>query len=242
MNFVIPMAGRGQRFVDAGYELPKMLIEAKGKTLLEWSVDSLPLELATRLIFVSLKEHEEQFNLSHVILEKYNAHNPTIVVLDEVTRGQAETVMMAKEHLNPEADLVVFNIDTYFSSSSLARNLENNTIDGVLGTFPDPTDSSRFSYAKTNEEGIIIEVQEKVHISDNALTGLYHFKRCADFVELAEDIIQKGETTKGEFYIAPMYNRLIEKGHRFILDECENHAILGTPDELNNFIQSDELA
>ena len=45
MNFVIPMAGRGERFKKAGFSLPKMLIESHGKTLLEWSVDSLPLEL-----------------------------------------------------------------------------------------------------------------------------------------------------------------------------------------------------
>ena len=45
MNFLITMAGEGRRFREAGFTVPKMLIEAKGKTLLEWSIDSLPLKI-----------------------------------------------------------------------------------------------------------------------------------------------------------------------------------------------------
>ena len=239
MNFVIPMAGRGQRFVDAGYDKPKMLIEAHGKTLLEWSVDSLPLDLSSKLVFILLEEHEREHQLIDFIRSKYQQYNLDFVSLDDVTRGQAETVVMAKDRLDINQDLVIFNIDTYFKSSSLAVSLRNDHVDGVLGTFHDPSDSSRFSYAKTDANGIITQVEEKIHISDNALTGMYHFKRCEDFIDLATSIIDRGETTKGEYYIAPMYNHLIEQGHKFRLDVCENHAILGTPDEFNEFLKLD---
>ena len=108
MNFVIPMAGRGQRFVDAGYEQPKMLIQAKGKSLLEWSVDSLPLEICTRLIFILLKEHEEAFQLCDFVREKYQGNFELhFVALDEVTQGQAETVLKAKKVIDPNLDLVI---------------------------------------------------------------------------------------------------------------------------------------
>jgi tRNA(Ile)-lysidine synthase len=95
MNFVIPMAGRGQRFFDAGFEVPKMLIEAKGKILLEWSVDSLPLELCSKLIFVLLEDHEKNYGLSEIILQKYTGNYEIhFVFLAETTRGQAETVLL----------------------------------------------------------------------------------------------------------------------------------------------------
>ena len=71
MNFVIPMAGQGKRFVKVGYNLPKMLIKVKGKTLLQWSVDSLPLNLCTNLIFIGLEEHEKKYQISNKIKKLY---------------------------------------------------------------------------------------------------------------------------------------------------------------------------
>ena len=237
MNFVIPMAGRGQRFVDAGYEQPKMLIKAKGKSLLEWSVDSLPLEICTRLIFVLLKEHEETFQLSDFVREKYQGdYSLHFVVLDEVTQGQAETVLKAKELIDPNLDLVIYNIDTYFHSDTLKGNLLNPEYDGVLGSFIDETNSTKYSFAKTDEEGKIVEVAEKIHISDNALTGMYHFKKASDFITIAEKNLEKGKTFKGEYYIAPMYNDLISLGKALFLDSCDEYAVLGTPKELEKFV------
>ena len=230
------MAGRGQRFVDAGYTKPKMLIEAKGKTLLEWSVDSLPLEICTLLIFVLLEEHETEFQLCDFIRSKYKGdYSIHFVLLKEVTRGQAETVLKAKEYMDLGKDLVVYNIDTYFSSSTLKSNLLKSELDGVLGAFKDDTNSVKYSFAKTDSKGDVIEVEEKVHISDNALTGLYHFKKASDFIAIAEKSIQNQELSKGEYYIAPMYNDLIKKGKTLALDHCEDFAILGTPEELKKF-------
>ena len=41
MQIIITMAGLGTRFKKAGYDCPKYMIEAKDKTLFEWSMDSL---------------------------------------------------------------------------------------------------------------------------------------------------------------------------------------------------------
>lgn len=231
MNFVIPMAGRGQRFVDAGYTQPKMLIKAKGKTLLEWSVDSLPLHLCTNLIFIGLEEHKEQFAIDQFIITKYGEIcNVQQVYLNEVTRGQAETVLKAEKHINPEVPLVIFNIDTAFTSRTLAEKLLRNDVDGVLGSFK--SDEPRFSYASVNDNGIINNVVEKEVISKHALTGLYHFRNPLDFINAAKAAIQNGETVKNEYYIAPLYKKLINESKEFILDHTDSHDILGTPEEL----------
>ena len=98
MNFVITMAGEGSRFLKAGYTMPKMLIEARGKTLLQWSIDSLPLKLCSNLICVILKKHDDEFNLGNIIKGMYEVEVPKITILSlrEVTRGQAETLFKAK--------------------------------------------------------------------------------------------------------------------------------------------------
>ena len=86
MNFLITMAGEGRRFREAGYALPKMLIEAKGKTLLEWSIDSLPLNLCSRLIFVAQQKHEDDFRLSEKIRSIYGDRVNLLINLPEANQ------------------------------------------------------------------------------------------------------------------------------------------------------------
>lgn len=239
MNFVIPMAGRGQRFLDAGFDKPKMLIESKGKTLLEWSVDSLPLNLCSILIFIILEEHENTFKLSKFIKSKYAEKcKLEFFFLKEVTNGQAETVYLSKHLWDTNKDLLIFNIDTYFSSSTLEKKLIDENVDGVLGAFKIAESSTKYSFAKVNEEGYIAALAEKEMISENALNGLYHFKISEDFIQAFEDALEKNERVKNEFYIAPLYNKLIENGKKLVLDFSEFNHILGTPEELNEFEKS----
>jgi len=230
------MAGEGRRFREVGYTLPKMLIGAKGKTLLEWSLDSLPLNLCTRLIFVAQQKHEDEFHLSEKITSIYKNRVKALYFkfIDKLTRGQSETACLAKPLVDLSQPLLIFNIDTQFSSSSLEKNLLRKNIDGVLGAFY--SEEPRFSFAALNEEGFVTKTAEKEVISSNALTGLYHFTYPEDFFEAAGSAFAKNETTKGEFYIAPLYNHLINKGRKLIVDVADEVNILGTPEELEIFL------
>jgi choline kinase len=230
------MAGEGRRFREAGYTIPKMLIEAKGKTLLEWSIDSLPLNLCSRLVFVGLQQHEDEFQLSKKIIALYSDKVKSIhfKFINIITRGQAETAFLARHLVNLSLPLVIFNIDTQFFSATLEYNLINKNIDGVLGAFHSA--EPRFSFAALNEDGFVKETAEKIVISSNALTGLYHFTNPSDFFEATDAAFEKNETTKGEFYIAPLYNYLIKKGRKLIVDVAEEVNILGTPEELKLFL------
>src|SRR5688572_27135794 len=237
MNFLNTIAGEGRRVREAGYDLPKMLIEAKGKTLLEWSIDSLPLNLCTRLIFVGQQKHEDEFQLSKKIISIYGnrVNSLHFKFLDTLTRGQSETACLAKHLIDPSLPLLIFNIDTQFSSSSLEKNLLKTNVDGVLGAFY--SKEPRFSFASLNSDGFVTQTAEKEVISSNALTGLYHFTYPEDFFEAAQSSFSKNETTKGEFYIAPLYNYLIAKGRNLIVDMADEVNILGTPEELDMFLR-----
>jgi dTDP-glucose pyrophosphorylase len=234
MIYVVPMAGSGKRFVDAGYRVPKMLLEAHDKTLLQWSVDSLPLDLAHRLVFVGLKEHEAKFGLRSRICALYEKQcDLAFVDLDAVTGGQAETVLAAENWIEPDLALVIFNIDTMFRSSTLRQQLGRQDVDGVLGSFRSV--EARFSFAKLDSEGFVTRVVEKEPISDSALTGLYHFRRASDFLEAARSAVRNDRRVKGEFYVAPLYNEMLSRGARLVLDHVSEHHILGTPEEYAAF-------
>lgn len=234
MNFVITMAGRGDRFVRAGFSEPKMLIPVRGRTLLEWSLGSLPLQLCTRLIFVGLADHERAHRLSERILPLLPAGlDCRWRWLDAVTRGQAETAWMARTEVDPSKGILIFNIDTRFTSKTLESALTDPSSDGVLGAFA--SSEPRFSYAAVSATGTVTDVREKEVISPHALTGLYSFRRTPDFFATAENWIRRELTVRGEFYIAPMYADLIPMGRRFTLDHAESVDVLGTPEEVEAF-------
>ena len=233
-TFVIPMAGRGSRFAQRGYQMPKWRIEVRGKSLLEWSVDSLPLDQCGKLIFVGLKEHQPRYSLTTYVEQRYaDLAEVRVILLNEVTRGQAETVLMAKDEIDTDAGLLIFNSDTRFSSSTLRENLNRRDVDGVIGAFT--SSAERFSYARLNE-GFVVETAEKKVISPHALTGLYHFSSARDFIRVAEARVASGVMDKGEFYVAPLYNDIIASGrNRFIIDTASSIDILGTPEEVESF-------
>jgi len=155
--------------------------------------------------------------------------------IDKLTRGQSETACLAKDIVDLSRPLLIFNIDTQFSSSSLEKNLLKTNNDGVLGAFY--SNEPRFSFAALNDKGFVTKTAEKEVISSNALTGLYHFTYPRDFFDAAESAFASNETTKGEFYIAPLYNYLIAKGRKLIVDVADEVNILGTPEELNLFLK-----
>ena len=236
MIFIIPMAGRGSRFVQEGYILPKFMIEVKGKTLFEYSLESLPLEIADKIIFICLEEHETN-NVSEFIKKKTNHQNIEILKIKEVTRGQAETVFLAKELVDKNDEILIYNIDTAFKSKNLKNILLNKDLkqDGVLSAFVDKTLDDKWSFAKLNDENNIIKTTEKEKISDFALTGLYHFSKASDFFDIAKEWIVNDKKVRNEFYIAPMYNDLIQSGKKYVLDLVEEFIPLGTPQEVKEF-------
>lgn len=234
MNIVMPMAGRGNRFAQIGIATPKPLIDVFGKPMYAWAMDSLPLELARRVIFICLDEHLRQPALEADIRKRYGAVDPEIVRLDEVTQGQACTVLAARRWIDSDEPLLVYNADTY-CRTTLAKRLSAlpAEVDGLLGVFHAPGD--KWSFARADSSGRVLETAEKSRISDWASTGLYYFRRGCDFVRHAEAMIAAEERVNGEFYVAPVYNRMIAAGERIYIDPAEEVWVLGTPEDLRQF-------
>jgi len=236
--FVIPMAGKGERFLKAGYKMPKYMIEVNGKTLFEYSLESLPLDIADIVIFIGLEEHDKDYKLKNFIHEKvkkYSLKNYEILLLKEYTRGQAETVYKAKDIIDPNSNLSIYNIDTYFYDPTLKYELLSMQYDGIIGGFFLDCKDEKWSFAKVNDNMIVTKVAEKEQISNIALTGFYNFSEAHLFFNIAEKWIKEGKTVRGEFYIAPMYNDLIEQGKKFKIKLVEKFIPLGTPEDVENF-------
>ena len=236
MNIVMPMAGRGSRFVEAGTTTPKPLIPVRGKPMYAWATDGLPLSLARRLIFICLAEHIAKGDLEADIRARYADYNPLVIALDHVTAGQACTVLVAREAIDNDDPLLIFNADTYCPTTiGTAITSFASTADGVLDVFRAAGD--RWSFARLDEQDRVLETAEKRRISEWASTGLYYFRRGSDFVRHAAAMIAEDERSHNEFYVAPVYNRMIAAGADVRANRVDEVWILGTPADLAHFQQ-----
>ena len=234
MNIVLPMAGRGSRFAQLGITTPKPLIDVRGKPMYAWATDGLPLTLARRLIFICLSEHLADRKLTQDIQSRYARYCPTIIPLNEVTEGQACTVLKADALVDNDEPLLIFNADTYCPTTlgdMLSRS--HAKLDGVLDVFRASGD--RWSFARIDDHGRVLETAEKRCISPWATTGLYFFGRGRDFVRHARAMVAEGDRSNNEFYVAPVYNRMIAEGAAVFTNKVDRVWVLGTPEDLAHF-------
>jgi dTDP-glucose pyrophosphorylase len=231
MLLVIPMAGRGSRFANVGYQIPKPLIEIAGKPMLYHAFQSVKEVHYRKLIFIALKEHEEEYTVSNII--KQHIQQPfELILLDKVTEGQLCTVLKAAEYFTENEGILIAASDSYIQSN-IAKDIANTTANGLISACNLP--GEQWSFAKTNDAGVVIEVAEKNRISNHASTGLYYFNDAKKFEQEALKLIEKKETTKGEYYIMPLYNQLIKQGLTIYLSEATQMWDMGTPEAKQQF-------
>ena len=115
LNILIPMAGAGSRFKEAGYIFPKPLIEIDNKPMIQWVIESLNLE--GNFIFIVQKEHQEKYNINSVL--KILKPNCKIIELDHITEGAACTTFLAKKLINTNNQLIIANSDQYIKWDSI---------------------------------------------------------------------------------------------------------------------------
>lgn len=236
MTVIITMAGLGSRFRKAGYACPKYMIEAKGKTLFEWSMDSLVgyNDHVSKYVFVVRKEDNTETFIKEKML-KYGISNVEVIGIDYLTDGQATTCMLAIPYCDPEKSILVYNIDTYVEPYEM--KYEDISGDGQIPCFH--ADGDHWSFVKLDEFGRAVEVREKKRISDNCTLGAYYFSSASLYKSLYEEYYKDDRNLeKNEKYIAPLYNFMIEKGMLVTISIVDNKKVhvLGTPEELQIFL------
>ena len=232
LNVLIPMAGAGSRFAQAGYTFPKPLIEVNGKPMIQVVVENLNIE--ANYIFLVQKEHYEKYNLKYLL--NLIAPNCTIVQVDGITEGAACTTLLAKEFINNDAPLIMANSDQYveWNSNECLYAFKADSIDGGMLTFQ--ATHPKWSYAKLDDNGFVSEVAEKKVISNQATVGVYYWNKGSDYVKYAEQMIDKNIRTNNEFYVAPVFNEAIEDGKKIRVKQVTGMWGIGTPEDLNYFL------
>jgi hypothetical protein len=234
---VIPMAGRSQRFFDAGYDRPKFMLELQGRSVFAHAVDSFRAQFDDQrfLFIVGPDAGAEAFVRAEC--EALGVEEAKVVRLSAPTAGQAETVEAGMDAAGVPGDppLTIFNIDTFRPGFLFPPELE--AFDGWLEVFRGEGDNWSYVRPAPGPEPLALETAEKRPISDLCCTGLYHFARASDFAwALARE---RAAPQARELYVAPIYNHLIGRGARIGYSLIPREAVVfcGTPAEYEALIE-----
>jgi len=233
MNIVIPMAGAGSRFAEAGYEDPKPFIKVNGKPMIELVLENLGLD--GKYYFIVQADHCVKYNLHERLREV--KPDCEVIEIDHMTEGAAETVMLAAGMIDNDTPLFTANSDQWvkWGSQDFINRVMQSDADGAIPCFK--YDKPSASYAKI-ENKVITEVAEKKVISNDATVGFYWWRRGSDFVKYAHQMFEKNIRTNNEFYVCPVYNEAIADGKKIIPYHVEEMWGLGTPDELDKYLRN----
>jgi dTDP-glucose pyrophosphorylase len=239
LTVVIPMAGRGSRFAEVGYELPKPLLPVHSVPMIEVVVRNLTPREPSRFVFICRREHVEAYGFVPALREV--APGCEVVTVDRVTEGAACTVMLAEPVVDPDDVLVIANSDQWVDrdiESHLAL-LRGEELDGLIMTMT--ADDPKWSFVELDPRERVTNVVEKEVVSNEATVGIYTFARGRDFFGAAKAMIAAEKRVNGEFYVAPAYNELIAQGAAIGIDNVGAEGAgmygLGTPHDYEAFLR-----
>jgi len=238
MKVLIPMAGAGSRFAKEGYTFPKPLIDVAGKPMIQTVVENLDFDC--EYIFLVRQEHIEKYSGLINTLDRITNGKFEYVVVDGLTEGAACTALLSEQYIDNEEDLLIANSDQFieYAPQNFLMLKTLTSCDAIVYTFN--AVHPKWSFVKTNSRGFVTEVAEKKPISNIATCGIYWYRHGSDFVKYAKQMIEKDIRVNNEFYIAPVYNELIQDGKTLVPFYVHSMWGIGTPEDLRYFLEKDK--
>lgn len=233
MIIIFPMAGLSSRFTKAGYTKPKYMLDLKGNSVFFHAINSFKKYFnECKFIFI-YRDIQDTKGFIEKECEKLNLNLYESIKLDKETLGQAHTVALGiqKAKIKDDESVLIFNIDTFRPDFSLPKTLDFSKIDGYLEVFE--AEGEQWSFVLPGENNTVLKTTEKERISSLCSSGLYYFKKAVYFKEIFDIMQKENNLSKGEFYIAPMYNSLIQqkKNIQYYKISIDDVIFCGTPAE-----------
>jgi dTDP-glucose pyrophosphorylase len=236
---LIPMAGAGKRFSDAGYSLPKPLIPVNDKPMILSACDSLPS--ADKWIFVVRSEHERMFPLRETLSSAYK--NLSVISIDYLTEGQASTCFLAEKEIADNDSLLIGPCDNgmTWNRQKYEALIKSENVDALIWTFRNnPTvrrNPAMYGWVAVDKDDNAQKVSCKIPLSDNpindhAVVGTFYFRKSVFFKDAYLSMVGKKRKTNNEYYVDVLMNELIEKGLKVKVFEIDKYICWGTPDDL----------
>jgi len=240
---LVPMAGEGKRFKDAGYTIPKPLVFVSGKPMIIQAINTMPQ--SDKWIFICRKEHVENYKIDDIL--KREIPNVNIITVDKTTEGQAVTCLLAKNLIDRKEPLFIGCCDAgmVWNKNKWETLIVDKSIDAVIWTFTKQfnliINSKAWGWVDVDgEENVVKRVSVKVPISDvpfndQAIIGNFWFKTGQLFIDMAEELIRRNIRVNNEFYVDSIPNVMLEHGKKVVTFVVDKYIGWGTPNDLKTY-------
>ncbi|MDD3287395.1 MAG: NTP transferase domain-containing protein [Alphaproteobacteria bacterium] len=243
MQIVVPMSGFGERFLRAGYKIPKFLIEVEGKPIIAHVIDMFPGE--KNFLFICNKDHlaEASFKMRETILK----YCPTgkIVGISPHKLGPVHAVLQAGDMIDAAEPVVVNYCDftCYWDWKRFLKFVEASKCDGAIvaykGFHPHSLGATNYAYMK-EVGGWVSDIQEKKPFTDNkmkeyASSGTYYYTSGKLMLDAFRAVKERDLNVAGEFYVSLSYKPLIEAGRAIAVYGIQHFMQFGTPEDLAEY-------
>ena len=231
MNVIIPMAGFGIRFENAGYNYPKPLIKIFGKPMIQWVIESLTIE-SEDIVWIVHRNELNDFNFQDLLRFKFPALNIKFICLKHPTRGAAETLFEASKFIDNDESVVSLDCDTFYGDDVIMKHKQSKFKNSIF-YFNDTQHNPIYSYIEIDQDGKILQIREKQKISNNANSGAYCFESMKIFRQYYEMLMKKGGN-QNELYISHVYEEMIKEMDVYS-NRVDDFCCVGTPFQLQIF-------
>ncbi|OCG61277.1 hypothetical protein A9G42_03905 [Gilliamella sp. Nev6-6] len=210
----------GQNFEKNSEDYPLYLTEINEKLVIERQIEYCKGLNPRKFLFCVKNDDIKNFQVDSVI--KQLVPDSEIVIINDQTKGAVCTALLGIEYINNDEELILLAVDDFIevSSERILQYFRDNKSDTGVVSFNSV--HPRYSFAKLDKNNLVIEVSEKKPISKNALASFYYYKKGADFVECAMDVIRKDNLINGSFYLSQSVNEMILRQKKVSLYKINN--------------------
>lgn len=243
MQIVIPMAGVGTRYKEAGFKEIKPLIKVNGKPMIEYVLKLFPWE--KNFVFICNEQHLKTTSLSKIL----HRLKPTakIVAIKPHKLGPVETVLRALDSIDDSQPTIINYCDFFmdWSYDQFKRLVKQTKIDGAIicykGFHPHLLHDGLYAGVKTDKANNFLETREKFSYTANKMeswqsAGCYYFRTGAIAKKYLREVKQQKLITNNEYYIPWAYNLMKKDGLKIIVYPCEQFCQWGTPEDLAEYL------
>jgi len=239
---LIPMAGVGQRFIDAGYKTPKPLIDINGLPMVVRAAKSLPS--ADLWIFICRESHIIGEKIDRVIKKYFPG--ALVLSVDHLTKGQASTCLIARDYLQPDDHLTIGACDNgmKYNQKTYKKLIKNN--DALIWTFRNNPvvlqNPKMYGWVSIDKSSRAKGVSCKLPISDDpmqdhGIAGTFSFNKAGYFLKCTDEMINKNRQINNEFYLDVVLDECVLSGYNVSTFEIDNYICWGTPKDLEIYLQ-----
>ena len=244
-TLILPMSGKGSRFADHGYTLPKPFINVDGKPMFIQAVSCLPK--TREAVFICLQDHLDKYDIHKELNLLYE--NYYILNVSNTTKGQACTceIGIVESNVDLNTPIIISACDNgvTYDTERYKSLLDDNSIDVIVWSFRNNQTSKNnpdmYAWLDVDENDNIKHVSCKKFIYENPLTthaivGTVFFRKAEYFLTGLSENYKSNITTCGEYYVDDVINRCIERGLSVKVFEVDNYICWGTPDDYQTYL------